>query len=73
MNLKFSSHGWCEMDGREYDATLRVTKFHETTAEILLDVRTLATNLKADYKIDAVAGTAIGTQYGKEITLYLNE
>lgn len=26
-------------------------------------------NFKAYYKIDSVAGTAIGTQYGKEITL----
>lgn len=72
-SVKFSTHGWCEMDGHEYDATLRVTKFHETTADVVLDVRSLATDFKAYYKIDAVAGTAIGTKYGKEITLYLNE
>ncbi len=72
-SIQFSSHGYCVTDGSEYNATLSVVKFHETTANVLIKYRTIASDFTQDYEIDVVAGTALGYRSGKNLTFKLQK
>lgn len=70
-SLLLSDHGYCIIDGHELDATLKVNKFHETTAQITAFYRTIASDFNATYEIDASKGTLERSVKGKKLTFYL--
>lgn len=70
-SLLLSDHGYCIIDGHELDATLKVNKFHETTAQITAFYRTIASDFNATYEIDASKGTLERSVKGKKLTFCL--